>query len=206
LTSLAAANALFALGAERRSALWIAEAAPYAPLVEEKLDLTFPEESPMLRAERDFAAFGTSLAEHPARIIKKEHWLYPFAKENLLTAQQLLKQPANLIIKVFGMVLVRQAPSTAKGMVFITLEDETGFLNLAFTPQIYERYSTMINSQGFLCVEGRLQKPMADHGNSILVKKVYSPQLPQADVIPIEHEDKIIAITRKTLARTRNYM
>jgi error-prone DNA polymerase len=206
LTALAAANALSVLGAGRRSALWIAEAAPYAPYIEENLHKDFPEESPMTKAEKDFEAFGTTLDEHPAGLIKKEHWCYPVRVDALILAKDLEAQPRNLMVKVFGMVLVRQAPATAKGMVFFTLEDESGFINLAFTPQVYDRASLAINGQGFLCVEGRLQKAEDSHGGSILVSRVFMPELSEAEVVPLEHEDAIEVVTRKTLTRARNYM
>ena len=56
-------------------------------------------------------------------------------------------------------------------MVFVTLEDETGFFNLAFTPQVYARYYRQVDQQPFLCVVGRLQRVNESH--SILVKRVF---------------------------------
>ena len=47
------------------------------------------------------------------------------------------------------MVLVKQSPGTARGMVFVTLEDETGFINLAFTPQVYARFYRAVDQQAF---------------------------------------------------------
>jgi error-prone DNA polymerase len=69
------------------------------------------------------------------------------------------------------MVLVKQSPGSAKGMVFVTLEDETGFFNLAFTPQVYSRYYREVDQQPFLAVVGRLQRVHESH--SILVKRVF---------------------------------
>ena len=86
------------------------------------------------------------------------------------------------------MGLVRQAPPTAKGMVFFTLEDESGFINLVFTPQVYERYCYLINGQGFLCTEGKLQKQ--NEGHSILVNKVYLPEAAQAHVKKLQRNAK----------------
>jgi error-prone DNA polymerase len=69
------------------------------------------------------------------------------------------------------MVLIKQSPGTAKGMVFVTLEDEAGFFNLAFTPQVYRRHYRAVDQEPFLCVVGRLQRVNESH--SILVKRVF---------------------------------
>lgn len=69
------------------------------------------------------------------------------------------------------MVLVKQSPGSAKGMVFVTLEDETGFINLALTPQVYARYHRLVDQQPLLAVVGKLQRVAESH--SILVKRVF---------------------------------
>lgn len=205
LTALTATGALSCLDVERRAAIWIAEAVPYAPLMEEDLKASFPEEDPLTQAERDFESFGTTLGDHPSLIIKKQFWCFQPTIKELVPAHQLANKPNNLMVKTFGMILVRQAPATAKGMVFFTLEDEHGFFNLAFTPQVYARYRQIINGQGFLCTEGKLQKSGESH--SILISKVYEPQVPEAEVIDLHKgDDPIEVVTRKTLSRARNYM
>lgn len=207
LTALAAANSLKCLGADRRSALWIAEAAPYASYIEENLQESFPEEGSMVGIERDFDAFGTSLTAHPAEMIKRDHWYYPLHKDHIILSNRLHQMPKNLMVKVFGMVLVRQAPPTAKGMVFFTLEDETGFINLAFQPHTYDKLSDSINGQSFLCVEGRLQQSDENQSHSILVTKIYKHEFSKADIISIkELPEQVKVMTKKTLARSRNYM
>jgi error-prone DNA polymerase len=82
------------------------------------------------------------------------------------------------------MVIVRQSPPTAKGMVFFTLEDETGFLNLVFTPQVYGHYLKVVDRQSFLCVRGILQKDRGAH--SILVKGVYAPLFQKARILALD--------------------
>ena len=72
---------------------------------------------------------------------------------------------------VFGMVLVKQSPGSARSMVFVTLEDEAGFFNLAFTPQGYTRFYRAVDQQPFLCVVGQLQQINESH--SVLVKRVF---------------------------------
>ncbi|MDH5355629.1 MAG: OB-fold nucleic acid binding domain-containing protein, partial [Gammaproteobacteria bacterium] len=86
-----------------------------------------------------------------------------------------IEMPANIDVFVFGMVLVKQSPGSAKGMVFVTLEDEKGFINLAFTPQAYMRFHQQIDRQPYLCVVGKLQRVNESH--SILVKRVFIEEL-----------------------------
>ena len=82
-----------------------------------------------------------------------------------------MKLPADKDVFAFGMVLVKQSPGSAKGMVFVTLEDETGFINLAFTPQVYAKFYRLVDQHPFLCIVGRLQRVNESH--SILVKRVF---------------------------------
>ena len=74
---------------------------------------------------------------------------------------------------VCGMVLLRQAPPTAKGVVFLTIEDETGTINLIFQPHVYERTREHVIRSGFLCVRGRRE----DNGGqgALLVREVIPP-------------------------------
>ena len=69
------------------------------------------------------------------------------------------------------MVLIKQSPGSARGMVFVTLEDESGFINLALTPQVYTHFYRSVDQQPFLAVVGKLQRVHESH--SILVKRVF---------------------------------
>ena len=187
-SALAAANAFSCFGLSRAEALWQAEALPFAPL------LTAPEqciewrtESTLTQIQHDFRAFQSTLSEHPVMIIKKEAWPYTVSLKEIFSAEQLAGCIRNRIVNVFGMTIIRQAPPSAKGMVFITMEDESGFLNLVFTPQVYAQYYAVLDRQPFLCVEGRLQKANSHH--SILVKKVYSPALSN-NIVPFKKASK----------------
>jgi error-prone DNA polymerase len=212
LTALTAAGALQELGVSRREALWLAEAAPFAPLLDTVDSYPFTEESPSEAAKSDFAAFGSTLGRHPSEILKEETWSYPVDINRLHLAKDLTTKTRQQIIDVFGMVLVRQAPTTAKGMVFFTLEDETGFLNLAFPPPIGERYHHIINKQGFLCVRGVLQ--LSGNGcHSILVQHVYSPQQERPNLVPLHQASETDQTSspasenqHKSWTKSRNYM
>jgi error-prone DNA polymerase len=73
-------------------------------------------------------------------------------------------------------------------MVFVTLEDETGFINLAFTPQVYTRFYRTVDQQAFLAVVGRLQRVGESH--SILVKRVFDFRA-GAELLSMRHDEQV---------------
>jgi error-prone DNA polymerase len=77
---------------------------------------------------------------------------------NVLAANRLTAMPNHLVCKIGGMVITRQRPGTAKGFVFLTLEDETGLVNVIVRPDVYERYRRVIRQSKALVIEGTLQK------------------------------------------------
>ena len=81
-----------------------------------------------------------------------------FDRLGIIPAAKLPEQPRNLICKVGGMVITRQRPGTAKGFVFLTLEDETGLVNVIVRPDVYEKYRRTVRQASTLIVEGQLQK------------------------------------------------
>jgi error-prone DNA polymerase len=174
LTALAASN-LFDIFADSRSdALWRAEAAPAKPMLDSVDDaIEWKKEAKLESIQKDFRAFKTSLEQHPVAVIRQQQWPYPVAVEKFRLSSQLIELPADTDVFAFGMVLVKQSPGSAKGMVFVTLEDEAGFFNLAFTPQVYQRFYRHVDQQPFLCVVGKLQRVNESH--SILVKRVFDP-------------------------------
>jgi error-prone DNA polymerase len=78
--------------------------------------------------------------------------------QGVLAACKLAQAPRNLICKVGGLVITRQRPGTAKGFVFLTLEDETGLVNVIVRPDVYEKYRRTIRQSDTLIIEGQLQK------------------------------------------------
>jgi error-prone DNA polymerase len=172
MTALAASDLFKNLGASRADALWKSEAAPYKPMLDQIDDaIDWKPEAVLESIQKDFRSFKTSLKKHPAEVIKRDQWPYPVGVEKFTSARLLNEMTADSDVFAFGMVLVKQSPGSAKGMVFVTLEDETGFINLAFTPQVYTRFYRQVDQQPFLCVVGRLQRVHESH--SILVKRVF---------------------------------
>ena len=78
--------------------------------------------------------------------------------ESILSAVELEHYENNTFICVAGCVIARQRPGTAKGFVFLSLEDETGITNVIITPDIFERERIVVTRSRFLRIEGRLQK------------------------------------------------
>ncbi|MCP4751585.1 MAG: DNA polymerase III subunit alpha [Proteobacteria bacterium] len=218
LTALAAANALLDFGIERKAAIWLAEADPFRhyledgsrqmtfmpKIVDTEETVEFESETEMETVEADYRATKTSLGRHFTRIIKEQAWVYPIPVKQVATSDQLPAIRANKFIGVFGMVLVRQSPGTARKMLFITLEDEYGTVQTVIRPHIYARYNRIIEHQAFLCVYGKLQKQ--GDAYSLLVSQVFNPVVRKADVIPLERKEKYRRISTGEPTKIRNYM
>ncbi len=87
-----------------------------------------------------------------------EHFRPELRRRGVIPAARLGAMPPNLICRVGGLVITRQRPGTAKGFVFLTLEDETGLVNVIVRPDVYERYRRTIHHAAIAIVEGKLQK------------------------------------------------
>lgn len=183
LTMLAATNVFSELGQTRSQALWKTEAAPYQAMMDDQENpVEWKPEQTLERIQKDFEAFKTSLADHPVRVIKNQQWPFTVALKKFTPSSELISLPADSDVFVFGMVLTKQSPGSAKGMVFVTLEDEKGFLNLAFTPQVYTRFYQQVDQHAYLCIVGKLQRINESH--SILVKRVFEP-VKTASLLPM---------------------
>jgi error-prone DNA polymerase len=86
------------------------------------------------------------------------HLREPLRARGVLAAAELERVPHGARVRVGGHVIVRQRPGTAKGMCFLTLEDETGTANAVVTPPLYERWRVVLNTSPLLEVEGRLER------------------------------------------------
>ena len=189
LIALAATDVFKQLGESRSDVLWQAEAAPYQSTVDfQEDDIHWQPEQALERIQKDFKAFKTSLGDHPVSVIKRQQWPYLLELQKLTVSSDLVTVAADTDVFVFGMVLVKQSPGSAKGMVFATLEDEQGFINLAFTPQVYTRFYQQIDQQPYLCVVGKLQRVNESH--SILVKRVFIAET-SASLLPMRPRGQI---------------
>jgi error-prone DNA polymerase len=110
---------------------------------------------PMTEAERlvaDYAGMGLSVGRHPMALRRDE-----LAMRGVLRAIDLRAVRQGRRIRVGGMVITRQRPGTAKGFVFLTLEDETGIANIIVRPDLFTRDRLVIVEEPFLIVEGVMQ-------------------------------------------------
>ena len=144
----------------RRTALWrMLEAArgDAGPLAPGASDLNVPPHLPAMApvelTAADYRMTGISLLGHP--IVHLRHVLEP---NGVLSAREVNALPdASRNVAIAGLVICRQRPGTAKGFVFLTLEDETGLVNVVVTPKRFERQALMISTARLLLVRGTLQ-------------------------------------------------
>ena len=103
----------------------------------------------------DYAATGLSLKEHPVSFFRNH-----LERLGAISNQELCREdlPQDSFITVAGLVLIRQRPGTAKGVVFMTIEDETGIANIIVWPKIFARNRRIVMTSRFLAVRGRLQR------------------------------------------------
>lgn len=155
--NLIRAGALDGLGRARRNLLWELGGLIYS---EQGLDISVPMEAVALpdleRAERlgwEYELLGLSADDHVMQLYREA-----LQAQGVLTSQALGELQAGHKVRVAGRVVVRQRPPSAKGFVFITLEDEVGLVNLVVRPKVYERYRETIRNSGLLLVEGHLQR------------------------------------------------
>jgi len=101
----------------------------------------------------DYASLSLTLKRHPLAFLRTE-----LAREGLVTAAELAHLPVDRRLAIAGIVLIRQRPGSANGVVFITIEDETGIANLIVWPQILERFRRGALGATLLRCTGKLQR------------------------------------------------
>jgi error-prone DNA polymerase len=158
LARLAAADAFGSLGLSRRAALWqvlsLGEDLPLFAALEEDDGLPPLAEMPLgEEVNADYEATGLSLKAHPVGLVRDE-----LNKLQVISASTLKNTPDKTLVRVAGLVLVRQQPSTAKGTIFITLEDETGIINLLVWPRIWQRYRPVARGAVALLAQGKVER------------------------------------------------
>ena len=142
----------------RRDALWIAERAarPVGPLLEQME--AAEGASPLARMtveERlasDFRGTGVTIGRHPMAYRRAE-----MQALGVTPAAYLARVGNGRLVRIAGSVIVRQRPGTAKGFVFLSMEDETGVMNAIITPATYDRYKLVVVGEAFLLIDGVLQ-------------------------------------------------
>jgi error-prone DNA polymerase len=161
LENLAVAGAFAPWFSSRRRAMWALRAIDEREARGELGKLMDVEEPQVQFApiapkeETAFDLWSTGVTPRGQAI---EHFRPQLHAARVLTAARLAEMPSNLICRVGGLVITRQRPGTAKGFVFLTLEDETGLVNVIVRPDVYETYRRLIRASSTLIIEGKLQK------------------------------------------------
>ena len=158
MKALAQADALSLPDGNRRSALWLVSGIKNpAPIFENQPSKDDKAELPELTEGEnivaDYEAIGTSLRNHPLKLLRND-----LVALRTITASHIKKSPNGKIVRTSGIVINRQRPSSGKGVLFLTLEDETGLINVIFWPKIVQRYQRTILTSKLMLVEGLTQK------------------------------------------------
>jgi error-prone DNA polymerase len=146
--------------AHRRDALWQVEWAgrPEGPLLIQKNlredDRSLPLHQMTIeeRLVADYAGTGLTVGKHPMHYRRAE-----LRSQGILSSEDLRHCRDGVWVRAAGCVIARQRPGTAKGFIFISMEDETGIANVIVTPDVYERNRLVVTRSKFLLVEGALQ-------------------------------------------------
>lgn len=164
LDALAAADALRSLAGHRRQQVWEASAqrkAPglmrEAPVHEQPLALAPAREGEEIFF--DYQALGFTLRRHPVALLRSR-----LARMKLLSAEQLERLPHNRRVGACGLVTVRQQPQTANGTIFVTIEDETGPINVIVWKHVRERQRDALLHSRLLAVRGTWQRDVDSGG------------------------------------------
>ncbi len=168
LQRIAEADGMASLGLDRRAALWAISGLADAPLplfaAADAHDRTVRPETaepavaltPMTLGREvveDYGSVGLSLRRHPVAFLRAE-----LDRARIVTCAQLAQTRDGRTVDVAGIVLVRQRPGSAKGVLFITIEDETGIGNLIVWPSLFEQQRRLILSAGMIACHGRVQR------------------------------------------------
>ena len=201
LTALAEIGALNFVGSKvgfhRRDALWQIERASRraGPLLEEceESEVMIAEEeiaaadslgkysplepmTPEARLISDFRNTGMTVGPHPMSYHRET-----LRRQGILSARDLHRVADGEKVRVAGAVIARQRPGTAKGFVFLSLEDETGIANAIITPQLFRENHIAVVNQQFLLIEGQLQNQ--DNVISVKAERVRPLSITRAETV-----------------------
>ena len=164
INALAAADALLPLAGHRRQQVWQAAAVKPAPLLlkavpTHEITLALPETPEGENILFDYRATGLTLRRHPLALLRPR-----LAQKGLLSASELNALPNGRQVAACGIVTVRQQPQTAKGTIFITIEDETGPVNVIVWKSLREKQRAEVLHARLLAVHGVWQRSEEEGG------------------------------------------
>jgi error-prone DNA polymerase len=161
LARLAEAGALRSLAPERHDALWRALSITPGTAQEDLFagrelpepEVKLPATTSAEEVARDYATIGLSHRAHPMAMLRPA-----LASRRIRSARELARLPDGARVDVAGLVIIRQRPQTASGIVFVSLEDETGIANLVVMPDVYDQYRVHVRGTSFIVVRGRVER------------------------------------------------
>jgi error-prone DNA polymerase len=131
----------------------------------------------------DYATTGLTLGPHPVALLRPE------LPAGAVTTRDLETLPHDMTVTIGGLVVARQRPGTAKGIVFLLLEDEFGTINLIVPPPVYERHRLAVRTEPLLLAQGKLEKlPMSGGAINVYVRglrPLAAPGITGAEVVPL---------------------
>jgi error-prone DNA polymerase len=219
MATLARADAFRSMTLDRRQALWAVKGLPEKPLplfaaslAEEQGEeeaVTLPALTQGEHVAEDYRHTQLSIKRHPMGLLRDI-----MAAQGYRPCAELQSMESGSKVRVAGIVLVRQRPGTASGVIFATLEDETGIANIVIWPKIFERYRRVVLGSSLLGVVGQLQREglvthlIADHMIDLtqhLRDMANADLLPASRLAPAEEVKKTerSARTRRTDDRAR---
>ena len=184
LRTLAELGAFNCFAKHRRAAMWKVE----EPLFDDLVGSTEPrptETTPLLpmtvqeRVTADYRTMSLTAGPHPMKLLRDK-------LPNIWRAADLPQAKHGSTIQIAGNVICRQRPGTAKGFVFVSLEDETGVSNAIVDPDLFEKYRLLITEEDFLLIEGEVQ----NSENTVLIKtREIKPLAPAENLVGSESHD-----------------
>ena len=195
LIQLADADAFRSIGLDRRAALWAVRRLPDdvpLPLFEAAVAREQPDENaqplPQMplpeQVVADYQTIRLSLKGHPMEFLRPM-----FAKERVIACAEVSHDKDRRYVRCAGVVLVRQRPGRAKGVVFTTLEDETGIANIVVWPAVMEKYRKEVMGARLILVEGYIQSS-PEHVTHLVAQRMFDRS---HDLIGLAND----AVTRK---------
>ncbi len=177
-------------GHARRTALWQLGVAAPGERLPSGTQLSLPLEVPAAPALRaldpwegmvaDYATTGLTLGPHPLALLR------PNLPAGTVTCQDLERLRHETPVRIGGLVVARQRPGTAKGIVFILLEDEFGTINLIVPPPVYERHRLIVRTEPLIMAEGRLERlPQAGGAINVYVRHLRALVTPEDDAADV---------------------
>ena len=154
-----------------------------------------PEPDRIDRVIAEYEATGVSTGWHLMTLVR------PALPAGTLTAAALRDARHGREVTVAGMVVARQRPATAGGIVFLLLEDETGPINVIVRPALYESHRAVVRADPLLVVTGRLER--RERVVNVLARHIAAARLPARDPIPLEQPDE--ARVRHAVPAAQNF-